>query len=82
MVSGEQEDANARKGANKDIKVYNLKSITVPSISGTVTFEKKNKSTLIFIEWTGTPNGGIHPAHIHANSAAVGGPIAWYLLTM
>jgi Cu/Zn superoxide dismutase len=69
-------DANARKGANKDMKVYVLKSVAVPSISGTVTFEKKNKSTLISIELTGTPNGGVHPAHIHLNSAVEGGAIA------
>lgn len=68
--------AGARVAAGRTIKTYQLKSVAVPSISGTVTFEQKNKATLISIELTGTPNGGEHPAHIHFNSAAEGGGIA------
>lgn len=69
-------DAGARVAAGRTLKTYQLKSVAVPSISGTVTFEKKNKATLVSIELTGTPNGGEHPAHIHFNSAAEGGGIA------
>jgi hypothetical protein len=56
--------------------VYDLNESAVPGISGTVTFlERMNGSTLGVIELMNTPDGGIHPAHIHANSAAEGGGI-------
>ncbi|WP_186756849.1 CHRD domain-containing protein [Echinicola salinicaeni] len=60
-----------------DSKTYNLLEKAVPGISGTITFQKRvNGSTLATIDLEGTPDGGSHPAHIHSNSAAEGGPIA------
>jgi hypothetical protein len=56
--------------------VYNLNAVAVANISGTATFfERKNGESLAVLMLTNTPAGGAHPAHIHANSAAVGGPI-------
>jgi Holliday junction resolvase len=57
-------------------KVYDLNPKTNPDISGTVTFaERASGATLITIQLDGTTEGGLHPAHIHANNAATGGPI-------
>ena len=56
---------------------YVLNAVSDPDISGTVTFaERLNGQTLITIQLAGTTAGGDHPAHIHNNSAAQGGPIA------
>ena len=55
---------------------YPLDSVDVAGISGTATFEqRKGKSTLVTIALDGTPETGVHPAHIHANTAAEGGDI-------
>ncbi|MDN3687352.1 CHRD domain-containing protein [Cyclobacterium jeungdonense] len=55
---------------------YDLGELAVPGISGTITFsERQNGFTLATIQLENTPDGGIHPAHIHANSAATGGGI-------
>ncbi|MDC6387518.1 CHRD domain-containing protein [Maribacter sp. PR1] len=57
-------------------KTYALATVDVPGISGDATFfERVSGDALAVIELTGTPAGGIHPAHIHANSAAETGPI-------
>lgn len=57
-------------------KTYALSSVAVPSISGTATFEQRlNGEALATINLEGTPAGGMHPGHIHANSAAEGGAI-------
>lgn len=57
-------------------KVYTLNAVSDPVISGTVTFaERKNGKTMITISLVGTTAGSDHPAHIHANSAAMGGGI-------
>ncbi|MCS4433820.1 CHRD domain-containing protein [Aquiflexum gelatinilyticum] len=57
-------------------KTYTLNSVADPSISGEITFEERiNGFALATISLTGTPDGGSHPAHIHANSAAIGGGI-------
>jgi Cu/Zn superoxide dismutase len=59
-----------------DTKVYDLESVAVETIEGTATFVRINeRTTSITIVLTGTPTGGVHPAHIHANTAAEGGPI-------
>ena len=59
-------------------KVYNLEEKDIAGISGTVTFEERsNGEALATISLSGTTNGGMHPTHIHANSAAVGGPILY-----
>lgn len=66
--------ANALTG---DLKEYTLNSVSDQSISGSAMFEKrKNGYTLVTIQLEGTTDGGDHPAHIHNNSAAMGGPIA------
>ncbi len=57
---------------------YNLGEKDVPGISGSVTFEERvNGEAQATIMLTGTPDGGMHPAHIHANSASEGGPILY-----
>ncbi|WP_340153682.1 hypothetical protein, partial [uncultured Marivirga sp.] len=57
-------------------KTYNLAERAVDGISGTITFEERiNGFALATISLDGTPDGGMHPAHIHANSAAIGGGI-------
>lgn len=57
-------------------KSYTLNERAVDGISGEILFEeRKNGFALATITLEGTPNGGIHPAHIHANSAAMGGGI-------
>ena len=57
---------------------YALETKDVAGISGMITFyERKDGSALASIELVGTPNGGMHPAHIHENSAAESGPIAF-----
>lgn len=56
--------------------VYTLNAVSDPEISGTATFaQRKNGTTLVTLAMTGTQDGGDHPAHIHANDAASGGPI-------
>ncbi|GAA4828058.1 hypothetical protein [Algivirga pacifica] len=57
---------------------YVLNTLDVEGISGTATFyERANGEALATIMLEGTPEGGIHPAHIHMNSAAEGGDIAF-----
>lgn len=57
-------------------KEYTLASVSDPSISGTVTFEERDDDQIVVtIQLEGTQSGQTHPAHIHANSAAQGGPI-------
>lgn len=56
---------------------YDLNEKDVPGINGKVIFQERLDGTIkATIELNGTPNGGIHPAHIHENSAVEGGPIA------
>ena len=55
---------------------YDLSSVSNPAISGTVKFEERDDNhVVITIDLNGTSAGGSHPAHVHANSAAEGGPI-------
>jgi hypothetical protein len=66
---------NALTGVSK---VYPLASVAVPTISGTATFYKRvNGEALAVIKLNNTPAGGIHPGHIHSNTAAQGGGIAF-----
>jgi Cu/Zn superoxide dismutase len=61
-------------------KTYQLASVANPSISGTAKFIKNtDNSVTIELQLNGTPAGGMHPAHIHQNTAAEGGGI---LLTL
>ena len=58
--------------------MYDLGEKDVPGISGIVTFyERKSGEALAMLSVMNTPAGGVHPAHIHNNSAAVGGGIAF-----
>ncbi|MEQ8241377.1 MAG: hypothetical protein RIA69_19335 [Cyclobacteriaceae bacterium] len=55
---------------------YDLGSVAIPEINGTATFyERVNGQALAKLVLNNTPQDGSHPAHIHANSAEVGGPI-------
>lgn len=57
-------------------KTYTLNESAVDGISGQITFQERvNGFALATISLDGTPDGGSHPAHIHANSAAIGGGI-------
>lgn len=57
-------------------KEYTLNSVAIATISGTATFfERVNGEALAVIALEGTPDDGMHPGHIHANSAEEGGPI-------
>ncbi|OZV70593.1 CHRD domain-containing protein [Winogradskyella aurantia] len=59
-------------------KSYALGEIDVPGISGSVLFEERlNGEAQATITLIGTPDGGMHPAHIHMNSASEGGPILY-----
>ena len=59
-----------------DKKEYTLGPVSNPAINGKATFAKrKNGTTLVTVELTGTTAGNSHPSHIHANSAAQGGGI-------
>ena len=56
---------------------YALTSVADPAIQGEATFYQRNNGlTLAVVSLEGTPEGGIHPMHIHANTAAEIGPIA------
>ena len=53
---------------------YSLMERAVEGIMGTATFEKRfNNETLVTISLEGTPDAGMHPAHIYENTAAEGG---------
>lgn len=70
----DEEDPGPQLTGNN--KEYTLRSISNPAISGTVTFaERDDDQVVVTIELTGTQSGSMHPAHIHAGSAAAGGPI-------
>ncbi|MGO3238441.1 MAG: CHRD domain-containing protein [Psychroflexus halocasei] len=59
-----------------DSKSYELMTVSNPAISGMVTFtENDNSSITVDIDLDG-PTSGMHPAHIHMNTAAEGGDIA------
>lgn len=56
--------------------VYELLTADVPGISGTATFkERVNGTTLVTLMLEGTSPGGMHPADIRENDAAMGGEI-------
>jgi hypothetical protein len=59
------------------MQTFALRSVADPGIEGMVTFEElDDMSTSVTIELQGTPADGMHPAHIHYNTAAEGGGIA------
>ncbi len=56
--------------------VFELGSKGDAGVSGTVTFEERSDNTTkVSIALTGGTAGDSHPSHIHANTAAEGGPI-------
>lgn len=60
-----------------ETKVYTLEERAVEGVNGTATFwELEDGSALVQLMLEGTPADGMHPAHIHVNSAAEGGGIA------
>lgn len=62
---------------------YSLDSIANPDIKGEATFyQRNNGTTLVELMVEGTPSDGMHPAHIHANTAAEGGGIVISLTTV
>ncbi len=59
-------------------KMYELEERAAPGISGSITFEERLSGfALATISLQNTPEEGMHPAHIHANSAAIGGNIIY-----
>ncbi|MCP9200133.1 CHRD domain-containing protein [Gramella sp. GC03-9] len=61
-----------------ETKTYDLGSKDVDGIMGSVVFEERiNGEALATIMLDNTPDGGMHPAHIHMNTAAEGGDIAF-----
>jgi len=59
-------------------KSYALGERDVDGISGSVLFEERvNGEAQATIMLNGTPDGGMHPAHIHMNTAAEGGGILY-----
>ncbi len=61
---------------NGEQVTYRLDSVDNPDIKGTATFYQRNNGlTLVELKLENTPEGGVHPAHIHANTAAEGGGI-------
>jgi len=50
---------------------YPLNEVDLDGVMGTIVFtERVNGEALAVIALTGTPNGGVHPAHIHAGAIA------------
>jgi hypothetical protein len=54
-------------------KVYALGSVALCLISGTATFFKRVNGSVLDCKVDNTPAGGMHPGHIHANTAVQGG---------
>lgn len=70
-----QADIGANELTGESVN-YNLAEKQVAGIKGTAKFEERNSGeTLVTLSLEGTPEGGVHPAHIHANTAAQGGGI-------
>ena len=64
-------------------ETYTLSEVGGSSVSGTAEIiENDDNSVTVELNLNGTPNGGMHPAHIHFNSAAEGGGIAISLGTV
>lgn len=59
-----------------EVKSYSLNEVDVEGISGQIVFEERmNGFALATISIMNTPDDGMHPAHIHENSAAMTGGI-------
>lgn len=87
LSSCSSDDDNGTTGPvpTGESKTYNLASVANPNISGTAKFiNNTDNSVTIELQLSGTPDGGMHPAHIHNGFAqqAVGGTIALDLGTV
>lgn len=79
----DDDDGGVLIGPTGESKTYILFSVSDPNINGTAKFiENNDNSTTIELDLIGTSDGEMHPAHIHFNSAAVGGDIALTLGTV
>jgi len=68
---------NELTGASKE---FALASVSEPAISGKATFyERVNDEALVVIELDGDASNSDRPAHIHDNTAAEGGDVAFAL---
>jgi hypothetical protein len=79
FISCTKDDAGTTAPAATAVnsKVYDLGAVGTSGVSGTATIIEKSDATLsIELELKGTAQGGLHPAHIHFNTAAEGGDIA------
>ncbi|MFO7746042.1 MAG: hypothetical protein R6V36_11755, partial [Psychroflexus sp.] len=64
-------------------KNYDLDERAVDGISGSVLFQERvNGEALATISLENTPDGGMHPAHIHMNTAVEGGGILYTFNTV
>jgi hypothetical protein len=77
LYSCDEESNDLTYTVSGNSATYDLGSKDVDGISGNAIFiENVDGSTSINLVLSGTPNGGLHPAHIHFNTAAEGGAIA------
>lgn len=73
MSSCDDDDGPSLTGEQE---VYTLRSVSDPSVNGTVTFANRtDDAVLITIQLSGTQTGNSHPSHIHNDNAASGGGI-------
>ncbi|MDN3493027.1 hypothetical protein [Winogradskyella bathintestinalis] len=79
----DDDDGGVLDGPTGESKTYTLGSVADPSISGTAKFiENSDNSVTIELDINGTPDDGMHPAHIHFNNAIESGDIALTLGTV
>jgi len=83
MSCSNDDDIGTEPDPNDFSKTYQLGSASDPDISGIVIFTKNSDNSITAdINIQGTPSDGVHPAHVHFNTAAEGGDIAITLGTV
>ncbi|WP_127844437.1 CHRD domain-containing protein [Psychroflexus aestuariivivens] len=76
LSCSDDDDGGTNNDPIGDQKIYSLMEMSDSGVSGTATFqEQSNGATLITLDVDGTPTNGMHPSHIHMNTAAEGGDI-------
>lgn len=76
LVTGCDEDNDPDPKLTGTSKTYPLASVSSPSMSGSITFaEREDEKVLVTLQVINTKAGDLHPAHIHASTAAEGGDI-------
>ncbi len=73
------DDDNNSANVNPDLesKTYELFELSNSGVSGSATFTNQTDGSVkVTLDVSGTPQDGMHPAHIHFNTAAEGGGIA------